>query len=333
MAILLTGGAGYIGSHVAWACADAGRAIAVVDNLSTGTRACMPAQAAFYEIDLSDREAMHALFAQKRFEAVLHFAGSIVVPESVADPLAYYANNTANSLALLRLAVKHQVAGFLFSSTAAVYAPSRQPMVGEDAPLGPLSPYGWSKLMTEQMLADAATAHGLRYCALRYFNVSGADPAERTGQCTPNATHLLKVAAQTALGLRPELVMYGDDYDTPDGACVRDFIHVADLANAHLLALEHLEAGGASGVYNVGYGAGASVKEVVAAFERVQPRRLPVRVGPRRAGDAPALIADSAKIRRELGWRPRHADLDALVASTLNWERRLLRGEAPVRGA
>lgn len=323
MAILLTGGAGYIGSHVAWACVDAGREIAVLDNLSNGVRACAPPAAAFHHLDLADQDALAALFARERFEAVLHFAGSIVVPESVRNPLAYYANNTANSLALLRLAAAHGVERFLFSSTAAVYAPSAQAQVDEQAPLGPLSPYGWSKLMTEQMLADAASAHGLRYCALRYFNVSGADPQGRTGQCTPNATHLLKVAAQAALGLRPELVLFGDDYDTPDGACVRDFIHVSDLAHAHLLALQHLESGGASGVFNVGYGKGASVKEVVAAFERVQRRRLPVRIGPRRPGDAPALIADSRKIQAELGWRPRHADLDALVASTLDWERRL----------
>ena len=322
-AILITGGAGYIGSHVAWAAIDAGREVVILDNLSSGLRACAPAAARFHEGDIGAPGVLEAVFARHDIAAVMHFAGSIVVPESVADPLGYYRNNTLNSHRLISQALASGVRRFIFSSTAAVYAPTRNPRVEEDDPTGPLSPYGWSKLMTEQMLADAAAAHDLRYCALRYFNVAGADPEGRTGQCTPNATHLIKVAAQTALGLRRELTIFGEDYDTADGTCVRDYIHVSDLATAHLAALSYLEAGGGSEVINIGYGRGASVREVLAAVERVSGQALPIRLGPRRPGDAPALVAENAKLKALLHWRPAHADLDAIVAAALTWEAKL----------
>lgn len=320
-AVLITGGAGYIGSHVAWACVDAGRQIIIVDNLSTGTRANIPPAAEFHQLDLADTTAVQSLFAQRSIDAVLHFAGSIVVPESVADPLKYYANNSSNSISLFESAVRTGVQNIIFSSTAAVYAPTTKSQVSETDEVGPLSPYGRSKLIIERVLADCAAAYGIRYAALRYFNVAGADPLGRTGQCTPNATHLIKVAAETSLGKRPELVIFGDDYDTRDGTCVRDFIHVSDLASAHLSALAYLEADGDSAIFNVGYGRGASVLQVVAAIERVTGERLRTKIGPRRPGDAPSVVADSSRIRNLLSWRANYEDLDTIVAAAIAWEK------------
>jgi UDP-glucose 4-epimerase len=248
-----------------------------------------------------------------------------VVPESVADPLAYYLNNTAKSRALIAAAVRHKVARFVFSSTAAVYGnPGNEPAF-EDAALKPISPYGTSKLMTEWMLRDSHAAYGLQYAALRYFNVAGADPQGRSGQSTPRATHLIKVACQTAIGSRASIEVFGTDYDTPDGTCIRDYIHVSDLVEAHLDALRHLRSGGESGVFNCGYGTGYSVFEVLRSVEKAAGRPLDVRLVGRRPGDPQAIVAGAEKIRRTLGWKPRHQDLDSIVASALAWEQHLLR--------
>lgn len=321
MSTLVTGGAGYIGSHVAWALLEAGRDVLIVDNLSTGSLAAAPSAAEFHEFDLADEQRLEALFARGGIDSVIHMAGSIVVPDSVANPLAYYANNTGNSITLFRAAQRHDVKRFVFSSTAAVYAPTTSAKIKETDAVGPVSPYGLSKLMVEQVLADSAAAYPLTYTALRYFNVAGADPKGRTGQSTPNATHLMKVAAQAALGRRPELTIFGNDYQTPDGTCIRDFIHVSDLADAHIAALKYLEAGRPSEILNVGYGRGASVLEVVAAVERVTGRVLPTKFGARRPGDAPMTVADSSRIRELLDWRPKFEVLDDIVAAAIAWER------------
>ncbi len=321
--VLVTGGAGYIGSHAALACLEAGYRVVVIDDLSNGERACVPPEAAFEALDVADTERVGALMARERVEAVLHYAGSIVVPDSIARPGEYYENNTVKSLALACLAAKAGVSAFVFSSTAAVYAPGAAGAIAEDSPKAPLSPYGASKLMTERMLADIGAAHDLSVGILRYFNVAGADPQGRTGQCTPNATHLIKVAAQTACGRRDVLPVYGADYDTPDGSCVRDYIHVSDLADAHVLALDHLLAGGAGFTFNCGYGRGASVFEVIRAMEKAAVRPLPVTLRPRRPGDAAALVSDPARLKAALPWRPKFANLDAIVASALAWEEAL----------
>lgn len=323
--VLVTGGAGYIGSHVAWALLDAGSRVVVVDNLSTGQRDLVPRGAAFVHGDVGEAGIVDSVLREHRCAAVMHFAGSAVVPESVSDPLKYYLNNTAHSRTLLETCLRAGVYRFIFSSSAAVYGtPDDDPMVHEDSPTRPINPYGWSKLMTEWMLRDAAAASDLRYVALRYFNVAGADPLGRTGQATPHATHLIKVACETALGLRPQITVFGDDYDTSDGTCVRDFIHVADLAAAHVAALDHLMRGGDSLTLNCGYGHGFSVREVLDMVTRVSGRPLPVAIGRRRPGDPPALIADSARIRRKFGWRPRLDALEVIVRSALTWERKRL---------
>jgi UDP-glucose 4-epimerase len=322
--VLVTGGAGYIGSHAVLALADAGWPVAVIDNLSTGFRFAVPEGVPFYEGDIADAELLARIFTEQNIRAIMHFAGSIVVPESVEKPLDYYLNNTVKSRALIEAAVKAGVPHMIFSSTAATYGIPEFSPVAEDAAKKPINPYGWSKLMTEQMLADTARACPLNYGALRYFNVAGADPLARSGQSTAGATHLIKVAVEAALGKRDSVAVFGTDYDTPDGTGVRDYIHVSDLASAHLLALEALIAEpAASFTINCGYGRGFSVLEVLDAVDRGAGVTLDRRFGPRRLGDPDALVADNARIMAKLSWQPRHADLDTIVGHALAWEAKL----------
>jgi UDP-glucose 4-epimerase len=328
MSVLVTGGAGYIGSHMVLALLDAGEDVVVVDNLSTGFRRAVPANAEFVAGDAGDRDLLLRLFLTHRIDAVIHFAGSVVVPESIVDPLRYYANNTCVSRNLIAATVEAKVPHFIFSSTAAVYGMPEKNPVAEDARLAPISPYGTSKLMTELMLRDSAAAHDLRYVALRYFNVVGADPEGRSGQSTARATHLVKVACETALGERPCLEVFGTDYPTPDGTCIRDYIHVSDLARAHLDALRYLRDGGKSQVLNCGYGTGFSVLEVIAAVKRVSQTDFPVRLGPRRAGDPAALVAQSKRIGEVFGWKPELNRLDTIVGHALLWEKQLIEWRA-----
>ena len=322
--VLVTGGAGYIGSHAVLALRDAGIPVVVLDNLSTGRRAAIPDDVTLIEADLAETGRVRAAIGDHRVDAVMHFAGSIVVPESIEKPLAYYRNNTVNSHALIESCVALGVRRFIFSSSAAVYGRPAHMPADEDTPTRPINPYGNSKLMTEWMLQDVASADpGFGYVALRYFNVAGADPAGRAGQSTPNATHLIKVGCQAALGRRDTLSIFGDGYDTADGTCVRDYIHVTDLADAHVRALHHLAATGDSLVLNCGYGHGFSVREVIAAVERAVGHPIPVRQAPRRAGDPPSLVADTRRIRDAFKWKPRHDDLDFIVGTALAWERTL----------
>ncbi|OCC25468.1 UDP-glucose 4-epimerase GalE [Croceicoccus estronivorus] len=329
--VLVTGGAGYIGSHAVLALLDAGWQVAVIDNLSTGFRFAVPDHVPLYEGDIEDAALLARIFDEQGIGAVMHFAGSIIVPESVENPLKYYHNNTAKSRALLEAAVNGGVKHFIFSSTAATYGIPKVSPVSEDSPKQPINPYGMSKLMTEIMLADTARAHPLNYCALRYFNVAGADPRARSGQSTAGATHLIKVAVEAALGKRSSVSVFGTDYDTPDGTGVRDYIHVSDLADAHVLALEELiRRPGQSLTMNCGYGRGFSVLEVLDAVDRVTNRKIERFMGPRRAGDPDSLISDNRRIRETLPWVPKHADLDQIVTHALAWERKLteIRGEA-----
>lgn len=320
-AVLVTGGAGYIGSHAVLALLDAGWSVAVLDNLSTGFRDAVDPRAGFVEGDVGDIGLVRETLKRHRIGAIMHFAGSIIVPESVADPLKYYHNNTANSRALIEAAVAEGVAHFIFSSTAAVYGiPSDKP-VDENWPTRPANPYGTSKLMTELMLADVAAAHPLNYCALRYFNVAGADPQGRAGQSTDGATNLIKVATEVAAGVRDRLDVFGDDYDTPDGTGVRDFIHVSDLADAHVRALELLIADpAASHVLNAGYGVGSSVRQVIESVSRAAGAPVAHRIAPRRPGDIAMMVADNAALMARTGWSPRFAALDTIVAHALAWE-------------
>jgi len=322
MSVLVTGGAGYIGSHTVYALLDRGDAVVVLDNLSTGVKAQVGAAAAFVQGDVADGVLVRQVIADHGVDAVIHFAGSIVVPDSVADPLGYYDNNVVRTRALIQAVVEAGVKQFIFSSTATVYAEDAAQPLAEDARKAPISPYARSKLMTEWMLEDVSRAHDFRHMVLRYFNVAGADPNGRTGQSTPKATHLIKRAAQVALGRIPQIDIFGTDYPTPDGTGVRDYIHVTDLAAAHLLALDALRAGAAATSYNCGYGRGFSVRQVIDGVGRVIGRRLPVKESPRRAGDPPTLISDPSRIKRELGWRPSHDDLDGIIRSALEWERR-----------
>ena len=323
MTILITGGAGYIGSHMVHEFTDAGEPVVVLDNLSTGFRFLIPATVPFVVGSTGDRPLITEVIAKHNITAIIHFAASIVVPESVSDPLSYYGNNTANTCALLDVAIKAGIKHFIFSSTAAVYGQAGDAPVRETAPTAPLSPYGTSKLMSEIMLHDAGKAHGLRFVILRYFNVAGADPKLRTGQATPHATHLIKVACEAAVGKRPIMSVFGTDYPTPDGTCIRDYIHVSDLVQAHSVALAYLRSGGASATFNCGYGRGASVLEVIDAVRRASGRDFQVEIAGRRPGDAPSLVANVDRIHATLPWRPQFQNLETIVAHALAWEKQL----------
>src|SRR4051794_35052016 len=328
--VLVTGGAGYIGSHAVLALLDAGWPVVVLDDLSTGFAWAVPEEAVFARGDVADAGLVAHLIAEHRIGAIMHFAGSIIVPESVAEPLKYYENNSAKSRALIESAVRGGVGHFIFSSTAATYGvPDRIP-IPEEARTEPINPYGWSKLMTERMLIDSAAAYPINYCALRYFNVAGADPKGRSGQSTRGATHLIKVAVEAATGKRGHVDIYGTDYDTPDGTGVRDYIHVGDLAAAHVDALEKLIADPrTSHVMNCGYGRGFSVLEVLDAVDRVTNMKVERRLEPRRAGDPDALVADNRRILATLPWRPKLDDLETIVAHALAWERVLAERRRP----
>jgi UDP-glucose 4-epimerase len=324
MTILVTGGAGYIGSHMVLELLEAGEKVVVLDNLSTGRRSVVPDEVELVVADFGDQSLVSDLIARHEVEAIIHFAAKIVVPESVADPLGYYLNNTASARALLGCAVARKVKHFIFSSTAAVYGEPEKNPVSEDESLKPVSPYGRSKLMVEWMLQDAAFAHDLRYVVLRYFNVAGADPLGRTGQSFPNATHLIKVAVQTALGMRPGMEVFGTDYPTPDGSCLRDYIQVTDLARAHMAALKHLRAGGENLTCNCGYERGYSVLEVIDTVKRVTGVDFNVKISGRRPGDPAAIVAANRRAREILAWAPIHDDLDEIVRQAYEWEKKLL---------
>jgi UDP-glucose 4-epimerase len=323
MTILVTGGAGYIGSHMVYELVDAGERVVVLDNLSTGHRWAVAEGVPLIVGESGDQPLVTRLIRDHGVDAIIHFAASLVVPDSVRDPLGYYRNNTVNSRALIECAVNSGVRHFIFSSTAAVYGNPATIPVAEDAPTVPISPYGWSKLMTETMLRDTGRAHGLAHVILRYFNVAGADPQGRAGQSTANATHLIKVAGEAALGLRPKLDVYGTDYATPDGTCIRDYIHVSDLARAHLDALRYLRSGAPSLTLNCGYGHGFSVLEVTETVKRVSGVDFKVETAPRRPGDPDRIVAASDRARKVLGWQPRFDDLPTIVAHALKWETEL----------
>jgi UDP-glucose 4-epimerase len=323
MTVLVTGGAGYIGGHMVLALLDAGEKVVVLDDLSTGFRWAVPESVPLVIGDFGDQDLVAKTVQTHEIDAVAHFAAKIVVPESVADPLTYYLNNTAKARNLLECLVRTGLKHFIFSSTAAVYGEPDTNPIGEDTRLAPINPYGRSKLMVEWMLADTARAHGLTYVALRYFNVAGADPQGRLGQSADNATHLIKVAAQAALGARQGLDVFGTDYATPDGSCIRDYIQVTDLVHAHIQALAYLRSGGECLTCNCGYGHGASVLEVIEIVKKVSGFDFPVRLAARRPGDPAALVAGAERIRSVLGWKPRYDDLSLIVSQALDWERRL----------
>lgn len=319
--ILVSGGAGYIGSHTVWALLDAGWSVDVIDNLSTGKEAMIPPGCGFFEANIGDRDVVQSVLAKKSYEALIHFAASLIVEESVSQPLTYFRNNVANSAALIKSCIRSGVKKVVFSSTAAVYGIPEVVPVDESAPARPINPYGTSKLLVEHILADAMAVDGLKFVALRYFNVAGADPHGRCGQVIDNATNLTKVVCEVATGKRKSMQVNGTDYGTPDGTCVRDYIHVSDLAAAHVKALDFLENGGDSQVVNVGYGEGFSVLEVIKAMERHVNTSLNVQQGPRRPGDPPSVIASNKKAVEMLGWSPKYDDLDLILKSALAWER------------
>jgi len=325
MAVLVTGGAGYIGSHMVLALVDAGEEVVVLDDLSTGFARAVHPKARFVQGDVADETLVRELIAKHGIDAVIHFAARIVVPDSISDPLSYYLSNTVKSRALLAATAGAGVKRFVFSSTAAVYGMPAENPVSEGAPTNPMSPYGASKLMTEWMLRDAAAAYGMNYVALRYFNVAGADPQGRSGQSTANATHLIKVACETALGKRNRMEVFGTDYPTADGTCVRDYIHVTDLVAAHLDALKHLRADGGSLTLNCGYGRGYSVLDVIDTMKKLSGKDFPVFHAPRRPGDPAAIVAGAERIRTELGWRPKLDNLSTIITHALAWERTLER--------
>ncbi len=328
--VLVTGGAGYIGSHAVLALKDAGWPVVVIDNLVTGFRWAVPDDVPFVEGNIGDEALVRTTLRTHGIGAIMHFAGSVVVPESVENPLKYYANNTANSRSLIAAAVAENVRHMIFSSTAATYGIPEEVPVREDSATRPINPYGMSKLMTEHMLRDVAAAHDLNFCALRYFNVAGADPAGRSGQSTAGATHLIKVAVEAALGRRAFVSVFGTDFDTPDGTGVRDYIHVSDLAAAHVLALEHLMADPhQSHILNCGYGRGFSVLDVLDMVDRVTNQKLDRRMEGRRPGDPDLLVSDNSAILARFGWKPAHDDLERIVRDALQWERTLMeRGRA-----
>jgi UDP-glucose 4-epimerase len=322
--VLVTGGAGYIGGHMVLALLDAGERVVVLDDLSTGYRWAVPAGATFVAGDCGDPILVAAVIKKHEVDAVAHFAARIVVPESIADPLGYYLNNTAKARTLIETVIGAGVRHFIFSSTAAVYGEPDMSPVSEDVRAHPINPYGRSKLMVEWMLADAIAAHDLRAVVLRYFNVVGADPAGRLGQSTPDATHLFKVAVQAALGRRAGMDVFGTDYPTQDGSCVRDYIQVSDLVDAHMLALKHLRSGGGNMTCNCGYGRGLSVLEIIDIVKRNSGVDFPVRLAPRRSGDAASIVANADRVKDLLGWRPRFMqEIDAVVKQALDWERNL----------
>lgn len=325
MTVLVTGGAGYIGSHMVWELLDRGEDVVVIDRLSTGFDWAVPPEARLFVGDIGDAALLDSIFHRHSIDAVIHFAGSVVVPESIADPLGYFENNTCKSRTLIERSVAAGVKNFIFSSTAAIYGVTGDDPVAEDRRPDPVTPYGASKLMTERMLADTAAAHDFRFVALRYFNVSGADPRGRTGQSTPGATHLLKVTCETALGKRPRMEVFGTDYPTRDGTCERDFIHVSDLVAAHWSALSYLRADGEPLIANCGYGRGFSVLELIDSVRRISGRDFKVQMAPRREGDLSRVIADASLVRRILDWKPLHDDLDHIVATALSWEDALSR--------
>ncbi|HYI42733.1 MAG TPA: UDP-glucose 4-epimerase GalE [Sphingomicrobium sp.] len=325
--VLVTGGAGYIGSHAVLALKDAGWEVAVIDNLSSGTREVVPEDVPFYEGSIADRGLVGRAFAEQRIGAIMHFAGSIIVPESVEKPLEYYENNTIATHSLLSSAVEHGVRHVLFSSTAAVYGIPEAVPITEEEPKEPINPYGASKLMTERMLADTAAAYPMNYGALRYFNVSGADPDGRAGQIGKGSTHLIKVAVEAAVGKRDHIDVFGTDYPTPDGTCIRDYIHVSDLADAHVRALQRLiERPDENLVMNCGYGKGLSVLEVLDALDRSLNQPIRREMKERRAGDPPTLVAANQRLVETLEWSPRFADIETIVKHALEWERQLQRG-------
>lgn len=325
MKVLVTGGAGYIGSHIVRSLGEKGYDVVIYDNLSSGHEwAVLCGQ--LVKADLGDQALLDRVFDEHRFDAVIHMAAFIVVDESVRDPLKYYRNNFVNALTLLETCGRHGVSNLIFSSTAAVYGVPEKIPVTEDTPLNPINPYGASKVMVEQALRDVSFSGGMRSLSLRYFNVAGADPLARTGQAGKDATHLITVALRTALGLRSHLDIYGTDYPTPDGTCIRDYIHVDDLAEAHILGLEHLLSGGGSAVYNCGYGHGFSVREVIDTVKKVTGADFPVRHTGRRPGDPPSLIADSSKLKKELGWSPKHDDLEYIIKTAWEWEKKYAQG-------
>ena len=323
MTVLVTGGAGYIGSHMVLALIGAGERVVVLDDLSTGFREAVHPKAGLVIGDVADEKLVGSLIREHKIDAVIHFAAKIVVPDSVTDPLGYYLANTVKTRALLAAVVASGVRHLVFSSTAAVYGNPAENPVGEDAKLSPMSPYGNSKLISEWMLRDVANAYDFHYVALRYFNVAGADPEGRTGQSTKGATHLIKVACETASGKRNRMSVFGTDYPTPDGTCIRDYIHVSDLVAAHLDALRYLRAGGESLVLNCGYGRGFSVLEVIDTVKRVSGKDFPVEIVGRRPGDPAAIIARADNIRQKLGWQPQYDDLAMIVSHALAWEDKL----------
>ena len=328
MTVLVTGGAGYVGSHMVLELVDAGERVVVLDNLSAGFPWAVAEGVPLIVGDIGDQTLVARLIREHGVEAIIHFAASVVVPDSVRDPLDYYRNNTVNSRALIDCALKNGIRQFIFSSTAAVYGDPAKLPAKEDLPTQPTSPYGWSKLMTEIMLRDAAHAHDLSYLVLRYFNVAGSDPRHRTGQSSKAATHLIKVAVEAAVGLRPKLQIFGTDYPTPDGTCIRDYIHVSDLARAHSDALRHLRSGGPSLTLNCGYGHGFSVLEVIETVKRVAGVDFKVETAPRRPGDPARIVADSELARATLRWQPRFDNLATIVEHALAWERELVRRRA-----